>query len=63
VTVLVRHATKETEFVIISFWDSMDAMKKSARDDVEKARYYPKDREFLLEFEPKVRHHEIAFES
>ena len=63
VTILVRHAEKETEFIIISLWKSMNAIKKFAGDDAEKARYYPKDREFLLELEPKVKHYDVAFES
>ena len=63
VTILVRHSGDETEFVIISLWKSMNAIKKFAGDDVEKARYYPEDREFLLELEPKVKHYEVARES
>lgn len=62
-TILVRHVGKETEFVIISLWNSMDAIKKFAGHDVERARYYPRDREFLLELEPKVKHYDLAFEA
>jgi heme-degrading monooxygenase HmoA len=61
--ILVRQMGKETEFIIISVWDSMDAIKKFAGEDVEKARYYPKDREFLQELEPFVKHYDVAFES
>ncbi len=63
VMILVRHSGDETAFEFISLWKSMNAIRKFAGDDVEKARYYPEDREFLLELEPKVEHFEVAFES
>jgi heme-degrading monooxygenase HmoA len=61
-SILVRHDEKESEFVIITLWRSMEEIKKFAGDEVEKARYYPKDREFLLELEPNVRHYDLAFQ-
>ncbi len=47
------------DFVLVSLWDSWDAIRAFAGDDLEKARYFPKDHEFLLEFEPKVTHYEV----
>ena len=32
-------------------------------DDIEKAKYYPEDDEFLLEFEPRVVHYEVVGKS
>jgi hypothetical protein len=32
---------------------------KFAGDDIEVARYYPEDEDFLLELEPHVVHHEV----
>jgi heme-degrading monooxygenase HmoA len=61
-SILVRHDEKETEFVIISLWRSMGEIKKFAGDEVEKARYYPKDHEFLLELEPSVKHYDLAYQ-
>ncbi len=46
-------------FLLTTFWDSYDAIRKFAGDDVERARYYPEDASFLLEFEPTVTHYEI----
>jgi heme-degrading monooxygenase HmoA len=63
VTILVRDTKEGTEFLYISVWKSMSAIRRFAGDDVEKARYYPKDREFLLKLERKVKHYEVAFES
>ncbi len=48
------------EFLLITFWDSFDAIRAFAGDDVERARYYPEDDDFLLEREPTVTHWEIA---
>jgi hypothetical protein len=34
-----------------------------AGEDVEKAKYYPEDDGFLLEFEPRVVHYEVVGKS
>ena len=60
VSILVRDGGERTEFVIISLWESMESIKEFAGRDIEKARYYPKDREFLVELEPKVMHYDLA---
>jgi heme-degrading monooxygenase HmoA len=59
VEVLRRTVDGATHFVFISFWDSMDAIRAFAGDDLERARYYPEDRDFLLELEPRVTHYEV----
>jgi hypothetical protein len=41
----------------------MASIKAFAGDDVETAKYYPEDRDFLLEFEPKVVHYEVVGQS
>jgi heme-degrading monooxygenase HmoA len=46
-------------FLLISLWDSMDAIRKFAGPEPEKAVYYPEDKDFLLEFEPNVTHYEV----
>jgi len=50
---------KEAEFLVISLWDSFDAIRAFAGEDLEKARYFDQDRKFLLEFEPNVAHYEV----
>ena len=53
----------EAHFTLITYWENMEVIKNFAGDDVEKARYYPEDSEFLLEFEETVQHYEVvAFE-
>lgn len=43
-------------FWTVTKWDSLDSIRKFAGEDFEKAKYYPDDRIFLLEFEEKVIH-------
>ena len=45
-------------FLTITEWDSYESIKKFAGEDFEKARYYPEDEKYLLEFEDNVAHYE-----
>ena len=45
-------------FWTVSTWDNKDSIKAFAGEDIDKARYYPEDQDFLLEFEPTVAHYE-----
>lgn len=60
--VFVLRSTKggHTEFVLVSLWDSMDAVRRFAGENADIAKYYPKDTHYLLELEPHVRHYEVA---
>jgi heme-degrading monooxygenase HmoA len=59
VYVLKRIDNDRAEFVFISLWESMESIRTFAGSEVDKAVYYPRDREFLLELEPKVAHYEV----
>jgi heme-degrading monooxygenase HmoA len=59
VWVLRRVYDGTAEFLLISLWDSWDAIKAFAGPDYEDAVYYPEDRKFLLELEPHVTHYEV----
>ncbi len=59
VTVLRRNDGEKTEFLVLSIWESVDAIKKFAGEDYQKAVILPRDREYLLEVEPNVLHYEI----
>jgi len=59
VYVLHRSKDDEAEFLLLSLWESIEAIKQFAGEDYKKARYYPADKDFLLEFEPKVSHYEM----
>lgn len=47
------------EFVFTSFWDSMEAIRGFAGDDVHVARYYPEDRGMLLALPPDIDHFDV----
>jgi heme-degrading monooxygenase HmoA len=59
VHILRRIEGDEAHFIMLTFWENAEAIKAFAGEDFEKARYYPEDKEFLLEFEPKVTHYEV----
>ena len=59
VYVLRRVEGDRTHFLTLSFWESIEAIKGFAGPDPERARYYPEDEEFLLDFEPTVEHYEV----
>ena len=46
-------------FTLITFWGNMEVIKNFAGEDFEKAKYYPEDSKFLLEFEENVKHYEV----
>ncbi len=50
---------KEGHFTLITYWQNLDVIKHFAGDDIEKAKYYPEDDDFLLEFEEQVQHYEV----
>lgn len=49
-------------FLLITVWDSMDAVKAFAGDDPAKAKYYPEDDQYLLEKEDCSLNHRVFFE-
>jgi heme-degrading monooxygenase HmoA len=57
---LRRDEGERTEFLTLSFWDSRDAIRGFAGDDIERAVYYPEDDRFLVEREDVVRHYDIV---
>jgi heme-degrading monooxygenase HmoA len=63
VHVLERGEGDVTHFITLTFWDSLDAIRAFAGEDIEKAKYYPEDADFLLEYEPRVVHYEVVGES
>ncbi len=58
--ILTRAEGTETHFLVISHWESMEAVARFAGDPVDRAHYYPRDPEFLLALEPNVLHYEVA---
>jgi heme-degrading monooxygenase HmoA len=60
VYVLRRIEESRAHFLLLTLWESLDAIKQFAGPDFEKARYYPEDDEYLLERELTVDHYEVV---
>jgi heme-degrading monooxygenase HmoA len=56
---LRRVADGKAEFLLLTLWESWDAIKAFAGSDYEKAVYYPEDKKFLLALDPLVTHYEL----
>ena len=57
---LRRDGEDRVHFLTVSFWGSLEKVEGFSGADPERARYYPEDEEFLLRFEPTVRHYEVV---
>lgn len=58
-TFLRRLEGDVAHFNLITFWENLEVIKNFAGDDYEKAKYYPDDKNYLLEFEEKVVHYDV----
>lgn len=56
IKILRRKEGDVCHFWTVTEWDNLDSIRSFAGDDVEKARYYPEDKDYLLEFEDNVIH-------
>lgn len=63
VHILERTEGDITHFITLTFWKDLESIKAFAGEDVEAARYYPEDKDYLLEFEPAVVHYEVVGQS
>jgi len=57
--ILRRELGDLTEFVTLSFWDSLEAVEGFAGPDPERAVFYPDDDRFLVERDLHVTHYEL----
>ena len=62
---LLRRPTDEagepgTEFVVMSLWDSTDAVKRFAGPEPERAVFYPEDDQYLVRRDLTVQHYEVV---
>lgn len=51
------------EFQVISYWDSLDAIKAYAGADIRRTRDLPRDKEYLVDMEPFVRNYELRVDA
>jgi heme-degrading monooxygenase HmoA len=59
VYLLRRIEGDEAHFLTLTHWEGEEAIRAFAGDDISRAKYYPEDARFLLEFEPNVLHYEV----
>jgi heme-degrading monooxygenase HmoA len=57
---LRRDDGDRTEFITYSLWESVDAIRAFAGEDIEVAVYYPDDEKYLIEREDTVKHYEVV---
>lgn len=60
VHILERQESKITHFITMTFWENLDVIRTFAGENIERAKYYPEDKDFLIEFEPTVVHYEVV---
>ena len=60
VQILRRDEGEESHFLCVTRWASEKAIRAFAGDEVRKAKYYPEDSDYLLDFEPEVEHWEVV---
>ena len=61
VLALRRVADGRAEFLLVSLWESLEALHAFAGPDVERAVFYPEDDRFLIEREARATHHAVVF--
>ncbi|HEU5479289.1 MAG TPA: antibiotic biosynthesis monooxygenase [Candidatus Tumulicola sp.] len=59
VFVLRRDDGDVTHFLLLTLWESLDAIRAFAGEAYDRARYYPEDDDYLLEREPFVVHYDV----
>jgi heme-degrading monooxygenase HmoA len=60
VWMLRRDVGDRTEFVMLTLWDSLAAVKAFAGEDYETAVFYPEDDRFLVERDLTASHYEVV---
>ena len=60
VYILERPDGDETHFITLTLWHDEASIKRFAGDELTIAKYYPEDKDFLLEFEPQVVHYNVV---
>jgi len=61
VLALRRVEGERAEFLLLTLWDSEDAIRRFAGDDIARAVFYPEDERFLVARDEHVHHYEVVF--
>jgi heme-degrading monooxygenase HmoA len=57
--ILRRDEGNVAHFTTLTHWESLQAIEAFAGAEIARAKYYPEDIDYLVEFEPTVQHHEL----
>jgi heme-degrading monooxygenase HmoA len=57
--ILRRLERGRAEFVTVILWESLDAIRAFAGDDIERAVFFPEDERYLVDRELTVSHYEV----
>ncbi len=59
--VLRRDVGEESEYVLVTLWDSMESIRGFAGPEADRAVYYPEDDRYFPQYErrPLVTHYEV----
>jgi heme-degrading monooxygenase HmoA len=58
---LRRIADGRAIFLVVSFWESPEAVRAFAGEDIERAIFYPEDDRFLVDRDDHVTHFEVVY--
>lgn len=61
VKLLSRKDEEYAYFSVVTFWNSVEDIKRYAGEDIDKAKYYPKDEEYLVDINYTVMHCDIVY--
>ena len=61
--ILGRDLGDEYEIAMLTFWDSMDSVRAFAGDPADRAKYYDRDFDYLIDPPETVDHYEIVLEA
>jgi heme-degrading monooxygenase HmoA len=50
----------KAEFLLVTLWESEEAIRRFAGEDIERAVFYPEDDRFLVERDEHVNHFEVV---
>lgn len=63
VLALRRVADGRAEFLLLTLWESEEAIRLFAGDDIARAVFYSEDERFLIEKDDHVSHYDVVFEA
>jgi heme-degrading monooxygenase HmoA len=57
--VLLDREGDTAEYTLLTLWESRDAIRAFAGDDISRAKYYPDDQHYFIHMPDKVRHYDV----